>query len=157
MNKYDSALITKHETFKRLYLDRFGKFFDAAEYVCSYEEGKGKLYIKKAEIKSVCAAAREQGAPINGGDRKSKNQIDNSQTENKGGNDPVYLARRVLAADPMVFERLERGEFRSVRAAAIDVGVVKDKTKSQLDTAKSVWLKLNDEERNEFLSWVSEV
>lgn len=80
---------------------------------------------KQAVIKAVCEKAREEGPVKNGGDRRS-NQFDNCKTETKGGNDPTYLARRILTEDPETFERLESGDFRSVRAAAKHCGIVKD-------------------------------
>ena len=53
---------------------------------------------RKNSLAAVCAVAREQGVPVNGGDRK--NQHNNRNTDTRQGNDPVYLARRILGADP---------------------------------------------------------
>lgn len=55
---------------------------------------------------------------------------------------------------PDLLERVCSGEL-SVNRAAIEAGIVKQQ--SSLDTAKKCFLKLNEVERNEFLSWVSEV
>jgi hypothetical protein len=72
---------------------------------------------KKATMKAVCDVAEEMGVPEIGRPKDGADKSDNCQTSKKGGNDQVYLARRILAADPETFERLRRGEFRSVRAA----------------------------------------
>ena len=64
---------------------------------------------RKNSLAAVCAVAREQGVPVNGGDRK--NQHNNRNTDTRQGNDPVYLARRILGADPGIFDQLERGEL----------------------------------------------
>lgn len=47
VNHKNCALITKPETFHRLYLSRFGPFFEAGEFVKEYENGRGDKYIEK--------------------------------------------------------------------------------------------------------------
>ena len=65
VNHGDSALITRHSTFKRIYLDRFGPFFDAVEFVRQFEEGTAEGYIvgcrkaRKQATKAKVAAAKE--------------------------------------------------------------------------------------------------
>ena len=54
VNHGDSALITRYSTFKNLYLDRFGPFFDAVEFVRQFEEGNAEGYIVG------CRKARKQ-------------------------------------------------------------------------------------------------
>jgi len=41
------------------------------------------------------------------------------------GNSADYLTARIQRDNPTIYERLRRGEYRSVRAAAIDAGIVK--------------------------------
>ena len=60
-----------------------------------------------------------------GGDRRSKEfQVYHSKLETpKGGNKSEYLLGRILDKNPSVFERWERGEVRSVRAAALEAEI----------------------------------
>lgn len=160
VNHKNCALITKQETFHRLYLSRFGPFFEAGDYVKEYEEGRGKDYLRKNNISAICAEARKQGKPATkaeAGARKGKKTGDDCNVLSNRGNDPIHLARRIFGADEQIFNRLEQGEFKSVRAAAIEAGVVKVKPTSQIEVAKKAWKRMNEVERNEFLSWISEV
>ena len=70
----------------------------------------------------------------------------------KQGNNTEYLTARLKRDAPTIAARLERGEFRSVQAAAIEAGIVI--VPSVLEQAKRAFLKLSDLDRNEFLSWV---
>ena len=46
----------------------------------------------------------------------------------KGGTSADYLSRRIARDAPAVLERMKAGEFPSVRAAAIEAGIVKTPT-----------------------------
>jgi len=81
------------------------------------------------------------------------NKVDNVNLT-KGGNKAEYLASRLKRDAPEIAKQLERGEFKSVRAAAKAAGIVKDK--SQIEIAKSAWKRMNEVERNEFLSWIND-
>ena len=76
----------------------------------------------------------------------------NDVTFKARGNDATYLTARLKRDAPAIAARLQRGEFKSVRAAAIEAGIVI--APSALDSAKRAFLKLSDLDRNEFLSWV---
>lgn len=69
-----------------------------------------------------------------------------------GTNCASTLARRLLRDAPEIFARLESGEFKSVRAAAIAAGIVKPPT--PLQVAQRAFRKLTSEEREEFVSWM---
>jgi len=64
--KYDVALITKHETFKRLYLDRFGPFFDwsAANLPVNDSTEIDKLKAELAYIKGMVREVYDGTATI---------------------------------------------------------------------------------------------
>jgi hypothetical protein len=94
----------------------------------------------KAKIKAACQVAREMGVVLSGDDlnearasggkdggRGNTKPCDNSSKVSRPGNDQVHLARKILTTDPDTFSRLESGEFRSVRAAAKSIGIIKDK------------------------------
>lgn len=42
-----------------------------------------------------------------------------------GSNNAEYLTARIVRDRPDILERMKRGEFRSIRAAAIEAGIVK--------------------------------
>ena len=53
-------------------------------------------------------------------------QVDNiNLPKTPGGTDPAYLVSRLKRDRPDIAERLADGEFRSVRAAAVEAGIVK--------------------------------
>ena len=62
-----------------------------------------------------------------GGDRKSEkvDQGDNITLKSGRGTDPSYLAARIKRDHPEIAARVEAGEFKSIRAAAIEAGIVK--------------------------------
>jgi hypothetical protein len=67
-----------------------------------------------------------------GGDRKSDNFKASQERQDqfdivnlKGGNQAAYLQARLRRDAPEVAEALERGEHRSIRAAAIEAGIIK--------------------------------
>jgi hypothetical protein len=104
--------------------------------VSSWETFCAKYYHKEAEEVEVTIKLREHG-----GDRKSeqyKNQFDNHQLDfrgkNKGGTDPRYLAARIARDRPDILEGMKQGKYKSVRAAAIDAGIIEPKQRYQLPT-----------------------
>jgi hypothetical protein len=66
------------------------------------------------------------------------------------GNTREYWASRLKRDHPDIFKRLEAGEFKSVRAAAIEAGIVKDPTGKQL--LNRAWKKAIEVERREFIA-----
>jgi hypothetical protein len=71
----------------------------------------------------------------------------------KRGTSSTYLAGLLKRDHPDIAAALERGEYRSVRAAAIAAGVVKVKT--ALDTLRAAWAKASEVERAVFLDEVA--
>ena len=67
-------------------------------------------------------------APVlaeHGGDRKSEEQNQGAiNTLKRGSTNADYLTARLKRDAPAIAARLERGEFKSVRAAAIEAGIV---------------------------------
>jgi hypothetical protein len=48
---------------------------------------------------------------------------DSDNTQSERGNNISYLTDRIRSQHPDVFEALQRGEYTSVRAAAVDAGI----------------------------------
>lgn len=85
--------------------------------------------------KNVARMMRQEmpavGEVPKGGDRVSpeaKTRVDiiNGGRSLEKGTSAIYLTRRIKAVAPEIARRLAAGEFKSVRAAAIEAGIVKD-------------------------------
>ncbi len=69
-------------------------------------------------------------------------------TKSDRGTDPSYLVRRLKRDHHDIAERLVRGEFRSVRQAAIAAGIIHVKT--PLEQLRHWWKRASEAERREF-------
>jgi hypothetical protein len=92
-----------------------------------------------------------------GGDRKSeaykiKSTNGRNDIGKEGPNTASRLLRRLARPHPDILARYEAGEFKSVRAAAKEAGIVKDSPAAA--RIQSAFKKLNDEERREFIAWL---
>ena len=113
------------------------------------------------------AKAAEPMGPM-GGDRRSDaagailrikkaNQGDNVTLIDRG-NRSSYIAARLARDHPDILERMKRGEFRSVRAAALEAGIVKPQktyTGSPLERATKALRDLSDDERAALLELIA--
>jgi hypothetical protein len=68
-----------------------------------------------------------------GGDRKSEDQVDNVKLKHEGGNHSTYLIARLARDHPAISRQLEAGGYPSVRAAAIEAGIVKPMAQIRTD------------------------
>ena len=66
----------------------------------------------------------------------------------RGGTGAEYLLRRLAKTEPAIVKRYEAGEFQSVRAAAIEAGIIK--IPSAVDVAVKSYLKLSTADRFKF-------
>lgn len=73
--------------------------------------------------------------------------INNLPTK-RGGTGAEYLLRRLAKTEPAIIKRYEAGEFPSVRAAAIEAGIIK--IPSAVDVAVKAYLKLSTADRSKF-------
>jgi hypothetical protein len=71
------------------------------------------------------------------------------------GNSADYLAGLLKRDHPEIAKAVERGEFKSIRAAAIKAGIVKVKT--PLDNLRSAWGKASEEERETFKAEITTI
>lgn len=79
---------------------------------------------------------------------RSRNRVDNiNSNKTPGGTDPAYLVSRLKRDRPDIAQRLADGEFRSVRAAAIEAGIVKVPT--VFERVQKLLPKLTDAERQQ--------
>jgi hypothetical protein len=85
-------------------------------------------------------------AAQHGGDHSTE-QGDNVPLKSHRGNSAVHLAARIKRERPDISERLANGEFRSVRAAAIEAGIITPPT--ALERIFKLLPKLSADERAE--------
>jgi hypothetical protein len=105
------------------------------------------------ELKAIRAKTqakhRKQGTRID-----LSEHLDNVKMLDEGGNSASYLLRRLANERPDLLEAYERGDFQSVRAAAIAAGIVKPP-----DAYKQlcrIWAGLSPEDRQRFLEHIAE-
>ena len=78
----------------------------------------------------------------------------NNVRVNGHGNSADYLTARIARDHPAILDRMKAGEFRSVRAAAIEAGIVKPDT--PLTLLMRAWNRASTEERTKFQAWTEE-
>jgi hypothetical protein len=83
--------------------------------------------IGEAEAETVTdLAINATPLPAHGEIGNGRSSVD-SVKSTCGGNDSKYLVDRIARDRPDILERMKAGEYRSVRAAAKDAGIVKEK------------------------------
>lgn len=129
--------------------------FDSLRSLC-----KSELSLDEDEAESIIAAkpgmtlravlAAEAGKPspehgeIGRGRDRDDNINSNSTT---GGTSADYLTARIARDRPDILDRMKAGEFRSVRAAAIEAGIVKVATPYEQTTKLLAKLSKADKRR----------
>lgn len=109
-------------------------------------------------VKAEAARRMQESETLSehGGDRKSdaaRNQVDNvNLISAKGGNSADYLAARIKRDRPDIAARVEAGEFRSMRAAALEAGIVKPPC--PVKAAKRAVEKMDEDQLAEFSDWL---
>lgn len=147
--------------------DASGKAFASFSEFCRARQPYGLGYDPdvieaiKAEEKNLTLAAlkeemieRARAAPLKGhGGKRSRDDEDDGQVEhiNLGGTSAEYLARRLARDAPEILNRLEAGEFKSVRAAAKEAGIVKAPEPGRM--LRRWWGEADQATRLEFLEW----
>jgi hypothetical protein len=116
-------------------------------------EGQGHQGAIPAQTALAVARAKAEGEPLSHQDAGALGGRGNKASNNitgfsDRGTSATYLARRLKRDAPEVFSRLEQGEYKSVRAAAIEAGIVKPPT--ALDLLRRAWARATVEERAAF-------
>jgi hypothetical protein len=119
---------------------------------CNEHLGKPVALVKAVRLANDKQTVRElveqQPALARPGRPRGGGKADNiSFSKTPHGTDPAYLVSRLKRDAPEVAERLAGGEFRSVRAAAIEAGIVKVPT--VFERVQKLLPKLTDEERQQ--------
>lgn len=74
--------------------------------------------------RAIALAQNPQQLDSHGGSRKNDFQPYDHKVE-KWGDNPDYLAARIARDRPDIQEKLKAGEYRSIRAAAVEAGIVR--------------------------------
>ena len=114
---------TEHQGWQELGFLTWEKYCEARLQIAA-EKLETEARNRVAEI-----ATNIEPLNANGGNRK--HQFDNCQTDvREGGNSNDYLTARIARDNPEILEGMKQGKYRSVRAAAIDAGIIDpDKTR----------------------------
>ena len=110
-------------------------------------KGKGYAEARSAQERAKnpkrIATKAEAGAKGGRGNKAADNISSFSH-----GTGADYLTARIARDRPDILERMKAGEYRSVRQAAIEAGIVKVPT--TLEKLVKLWAKATPEERREF-------
>ncbi len=79
--------------------------------------------------------------PFHGEVGNGRSRVDNiNSTPKGGGTNADYLTSRIARDRPDILERMQAGEYKSVRAAADDAGIVKRRVSIPLDAERAASL-----------------
>jgi hypothetical protein len=95
----------------------------------------------RVQLATAQAKHRKQGA-------RTDQHVDNINKLKRGGDGAQYLLRRLAREKPEILAAYERGDFKSVRAAAIAAGIVTLPT--PLDQLRKDWKKASPREQETF-------
>jgi len=126
-------------------------------FVAIIDEGVKVLEERKhqgpiTERQAIEAAKSAKALPRNG--EVGNGRSSPSDRRATYGETSSYLAARIARDRPDILEEMKAGKYRSVRAAAIDAGIITVPT--NLQNAQKAFSKLSKDDRETFLIWVSE-
>lgn len=85
-------------------------------------------------LRMTTQARAEQPKELNGHGGSRKQAQGNNHNLDKRGDSADYLTARIARDRPDILDGMKTGKYRSVRAAAIDAGIVEPKQRYQLPT-----------------------
>jgi len=150
-------LFVKHEGYRAL-PDQYGHSFLNYRDFCEAPEPYGLGYdpdvLSHVLEERKSAQARDlMRDPATRGEMGGRGHKSYSRENSfRSGGDPDYLASRLKADHEAIYTAWQAGSFKSVRAAAIEAGIVKIPT--ALDTLRKTWAKASADERDTFLGEV---
>jgi hypothetical protein len=127
----------------------FVAIIDEGVKVLEERKHQGPITDKMAIAAAASAKPNPKNGAIGNGRKSSSDYV-----RPTFGNNSSYLASRIARDRPDILEEMKAGKYRSVRAAAIDAGIIT--VPSNLQNAQKAFSKLSKDEREAFLIWVSE-
>lgn len=151
----DDLQVVNYGSFKAMYAAVFEPWLGEYE---SLKADWNKHLNGDLSLVEVKGNLEERKLGNHGGDRKSTlyNKVDNQGdniTLKQWGTNPEYLTARIARDRPDIHERMKAGEYKSVRAAAKDAGIVREAT--PLEKATKAYLKLSESEKQKFYNWIT--
>jgi hypothetical protein len=137
--------------------DAKGQPFMSFELFCTHRRPQGLGYeighieriIHERSEREVAQAMRVAGVLAKpGGERKKGEQVGDAKSVSANGTTVGYLASRLKRDHPDIAARVEAGEFRSMRAAGVEAGIIK--VKPPLEIALAAYNKLSESDKESF-------
>jgi hypothetical protein len=122
---------------------------------------KAEIGVGASESKRIVKLRATPGAP-EGNQNAAKVKIKNNAAVGRivcGSNSTQYLTARLERDHPAIHKRLQRGEYKSVRAAAKEAGLVRDEIRMPRDpqaAAHKIFHTFNEEEMTIFIATLRE-
>jgi hypothetical protein len=139
------------KSWKRFCIDVLGY---PSDYFDEIETGVkvlgGKPNVGEAQKAGVAEMAKAAQPLLKHGRPEKDKGVDNTFV--RGSTNADYLTRRIARDRPDILARMKAGEFPSVRAAAIEAGIVKRDT--PLVKLTRAWNAASEVERAEFMRFV---
>ena len=106
-------------------------------------------------LEEVAAEAEAHPLPEHGDGpgRGHTKRVDNITSFSRGTS-ADYLARRIARDRPDILERMKAGDYKSVRAAAKEAGIVKDKT--PLQHVQTGWKQATLDDKRLIVRWIQD-
>lgn len=149
VQKYRAWQVIGFGSFEDFCRDELGKTLAEVEAIVA---GVKVLQSRGVEKPTLAEVMGTPPCQKHGGDRRSEERNQGSDSTLKGRRDNSYLAARLNRDHPEIAARVKAGEFRSVRAAAIAAGIVRVPT--ALEVTKKAFAKMSARERQQFRSWL---
>ncbi len=130
-------LMEQHQGYRHLY-DEQGQPYGSFELFCLAPKPFGLGYERRAIDRIIAERKDARGRastakPLEHPGRPGKGSI----TIFSGDRGANYLTRRIARDRPDILERMQAGEFRSVRAAALEAGITRPTASVYTDDADS--------------------
>jgi hypothetical protein len=100
---------------------------------------------------------QQAGGRIPKGDKDNRDNITVRGGDSGGGTSAEYLTRRIVRDHPEIAEKMRNGEYKSVRAAALDAKIVHPTTTIRTDNAASIVATLRRQLDPEILAMVTKL
>jgi hypothetical protein len=150
-------LFEKHAGYRAL-PDEYGQPFQSYRAFCEASEPWGLGYdpdvlAQVLEERKTAQARAAAAVPLAAHGEIGNGRSRDSVSISKGKRDADYLASRIKRDHPQIHARMIAGEFTSVRAAAIEAGIVK--VPSTLEKLNRSWDVASPDDRAAFLARIA--
>lgn len=145
IRKYSAWRVVGCKSLEEFCETKLGRTLEAVEQLISGVRSLQAVGVTKPTAAEALAAAPKLAGHGEIGNGRSRRSVRTSTR----GETSSYLAARLKRDHPAIAARVEAGEFKSIRAAAIEAGIVKVPT--ALDQLRFFWGKATDSERRQFI------